>query len=223
MIMIVKVIWIVAIALNAVALAYFIVGSTAFFNRAFPDVAWGYYFVVIGFPVMILMIISIVCLVFGWIPRRTDTQITLITVTILITSLTVVLGAILPIQTEGWLTERVATLKHSPSGITIMRTTDDNKYEYFLEIINSGQRNSRAQLFVKNVVTGEEARILLDTGREIISTRMVSTPNEAETWAYLVSSDISPSIYILTTTQSINFEITSFEICMETKTSRKIE
>ena len=208
-----KMIWIAATMLNSIALLYFWIGSTAFFNRA-PGTDWGYYFIIIGIPIAILIIISIVYIASGWIPRNTSTQIMLIAVIVCVT-LFAMYTAPLPIEKEGWLTEMV-------DAPWFVQTTDDGKYEYFLEIINAGQRNSSARLFVRNIATGEETRIPLDMKNERIGIRTWSF-NEESAWSYLVASETSQLIYYLTTTENLNRQIESFKIDMETKTSRRIE
>jgi hypothetical protein len=213
-----KVLWIIATALNFILLAYFWIGATAFFNRA-PGASWGYYLVFIGFPVMFLILVSILCLIFGWIPRETSIQIVLAVVIISVTLFNIYVA---PLPIEPY-TIRVDALRHSPSSEIIVQTTEDGKYEYFLEVINSSQRNSSARLFVRNVVTGEEVRIPLNMRNERITFSLGATPNEADAWSHLVLSETSSTIYILTTTWFLNDIIESFEINMETKTSQRLE
>ena len=217
MVRVTKWIWIIAVALNAIALLYFLIGTTAFFNRA-VGTSWGFYFMIIGFPVAILIVISILCLIF----KRTPNIVAIVVISAFVTFLTL-FTAPLPIETEGWLTERVWTLRHSPSSDILVQTTEDGKYEYFLEVINSGQRNSSARLFVRCIDTGEETRITLDFRNERIGVRTSHTPNRTVAWSFLTVSEISESIYILTTTRNLNDNIEIFEINMETGTSRWID
>ena len=210
----VKLVWMIATALNAIALLYFWIGSTAFFNRA-PGTSWGFYFMFIGLPVAVLIVISIICFIVGWMPRS-DSSLSLMILVILFISFMVIFMAPLPIEQEGWVTEQVDT-------IGFMQTTDDGKYEYTLEIVNSFQNNSQARLFVKDISTGEETRIPLDMANERITINLSRSINEDRAWAHLVPSEVSPSIYLLTTTEYLNNQIEVFEICMETRTSRRIE
>jgi len=175
----------------------------------------GILFLVRWNPLAILTIIVIICLAFGRMPHNTSTQAVL---TVIIVSITVfnVFVAPLPIKTEGWQTERISTLG-------VVQITEDGQYEYFLEIINSSQSNSSARLFVRNIATGEEMKIPLDMKNKKITIYLAHTTNEMLAWSHLVPSEISQSIYSLTTTEHLNKEIETFEIDMETKTSRRIE
>ena len=223
---VVKNVWIVTIVISSIAL---LLSLFVFVFKPFDGLTDGFILFFVFLPTLIFTIISTIFVVKDKIPNTFAGQIFLVVLSVVF--LVIFSGTLLwsgvekIIITEGQArtTERVDALWHSPSGVTIVYTTDDGKFEYFLEIINSGQRNSRAQLFLRDVATGEEARILLDTGREILRIMTTATPNEAVAWAHLVPSEDSPFIYILTTTQSLNFDITSFEICTETKTSRRIE
>ena len=217
-----KVIWVLAIAVNSIALLVFYLGATAFRSRA-PGTDWGFYLFVVGSFMVILIIISIVCLIFGWLPRGEISQAVMIGVIIFITCLNIFLAP-LPFEEDGWTTERVHTLMRSGGdGEILVHTTEDGKYEYFLELVNPSQRNSRARLFVRDMATSEEIRIPLDFKNERLRARLASTLNEENAWAYLVPSETSPFIYVLTTTWFLNDYIESFEICMETKTSRRLE
>lgn len=218
---IIKIIWILAIVFNFALQTYFLIGATAFFNRA-TGLEWGIYLRTIWIVMMILIIVSIICLILGRIPLDISSQVKLIVLIVIITILSIIIAPT-PIQKEGWLDDRVSVLHYTPSSEILVQTTEDGKYEYFLEVINSFQRNSRAQLFVRNVATGEETRIHLDMKNPRISTRLGGTPNRERAWSHLVISDTFPLIYILTTTWYLNDMIESFEICMETKTSRRID
>ena len=208
-----KIFWMAMTALNFIILLCFYIGATAFFNRG-PGMDWHIYFMLVGAPVMIFTVFSIVCFVTGRVPRTDAAQLRLVIALVCITCF-IIFTAPFPIEREGWLTERVTT-QHG--GI---QTTEDGKYKYSLEIINSGQRNSHGRLYVRNVATGEEARIPLNMNNTRPS---VFSFNEERAWSHLVPSEVLPSMYILTTTEHFNrSEIEIFEICMETKTSRRFQ
>ncbi|MDR2547732.1 MAG: hypothetical protein LBC96_09570 [Lachnospiraceae bacterium] len=213
MISVIKIIWIIAIVVALGTLSYFLIASTAFFSRS-TGTEWGYYFLVIGSSATILIIISIVCLTVGWMPQKFFSQIVLLVSIIFITFMTIYIAP-LPIDPEGWLTDRVSTLG-------FMQTTDDGKYEYNLEIINAYQRNSHARLHVRDTATDEEVRIPLNMRNERITIYLAVTHDNSLVWAYLTLSENSSKTYILTTTKYLNNNIEVFEIDMETKTSHRL-
>jgi len=215
-----KIIWIVATALNSLVILFCLVGTTAFFNRDTGSAGSYIYFMIIGIPVTILIAISIRCFIAGWMPRNNTGLIIAISI---ITIITVWLAPYYDIKIEGWLTESVCTLTDSLSSDILVQTTEDGKYEYFLEVVNPHQRNSRARLFVRSTATREETRIPLSMKKKNITISLDATSNGANAWSRLAPSEGSPSIYYLTTTEWLNEHIESFEINMETMTARRIE
>ena len=118
----------------------------------------------------------------------------------------------------------VDVLRFSLTSEIVVQTTEDEKYEYFLEVINSSQKNSRAQLFIRDVTTKEETRMPLKMKNKRLRFNPASTSSVEDAWSHLKPSDISSSIYILTTfNRRSNNEIETFEIDMEKRTSRRIE
>jgi len=147
-------------------------------------------------------------------PRSNAAKMGLIVLTVLITFITI-FTAPLPIDKEGWLTERVWTQ-------AFVQTTQDGKFDYSLEIVNAFQKKSNARLFIRDVASGEETRIPLRMKDEKISIRGGGAGEEFA-WSHLISVEAPQSIYVLTTTEYLKKEIEIFEIDMETKTSRRLE
>jgi len=213
MLLAVSLIWLFAILLNLMLLIYFCIGTTAFNNRP-PGTEWGYYFTFIGFPTAFLIAVSILCLVMGWIPRIIPTQIILVIIIGVITFFVIYIAP-LPIEKEGWLTEKVRTLSY-------MQTTEDGKYEYTLELINTFQKDGYARLYVKDVVTDEEKRIPLHTKRKKITIRGFAH-GEENAWSHLIVSETSASVYVLTITEWLSIENEQYEINITEGTARRIE
>ncbi|MCL2674341.1 MAG: hypothetical protein FWE92_03305 [Defluviitaleaceae bacterium] len=205
-----KWIWLFAIALNFMLLLYFWIGSTVINPSA--GTSWGFYFILIGIPLIIIMIISVIIIVLGGAPDNIITQLILIAAIILVTYVNISWGPI-PIRIDGWLPERIYT-------ISSIQTTDDEKYEYSLEIT---QRNNSVRLFVINVATSEETRIPINVSNEIVAILLDSTINESLLWSRLFASADSNSIYYLAIIELLNGQIKYFEIDIEAKTSRRME
>lgn len=206
----IKVIWITAIVAVFLSMTWFLLGSTAFFQRGI-DLVTTCVFVLVWTPALICIAVSIKLLKKGWMPSSNFAQIGL-SLVIIILSIIFSSSLLTNVNTEGFLTERV-----TKNGI--LQVTADGKYEYQIELINLFQKNSSARLSVKDILTGEEATIPVD-----INTRKI----KGVVADFLAWTEMTPTnkgnIYILTTTEDLNeTDIQVFEIDMETKKSRRIE
>ena len=213
-----KSIWITAIVVISLSLMWFLLGSTAFFQRNI-DIVTTFIFTYVWVPALLLIGVSILCLKKGWVPSNIFIQIGL---AIGIITLSVIFSSTLfrYVNTSGWLKESVTA--------DYTQTTPDGKYEYKLELINLFQKNSCSRLSVKDISTGNEMTIPVDIRAEEI--RAIIAPDSTRTvphipswvWAEMTRSG-AETVYILTTTEHLKDTIEKFEIDMEAKTAKKIE
>lgn len=206
----IKVIWITAIVAVFLSMTWFLLGSTAFFQRGI-DLVTTCVFVWVWTPALICIAVSIKLLKKGWMPSSILAQICLLLV-IIILSIIFSYTLLTNVNTKGFLTEDITKNE-------IVQVTADGKYEYQIELINLFQKNSSARLCVKDVSTGEETAIAVD-----INTRKVGAVVPGLfAWGEMTPTD-KGNLYILTTTEYLNeTDIQVFEIDMEAKISRRIE
>ncbi|MFK4305310.1 hypothetical protein ABH892_005495 [Paenibacillus sp. RC254] len=150
-----KIIWMVPILINIAALIWFILGSTGGFQRG-QDLIETVILMVCGIPSIIIVLISLTYIWQGWAPFSGMKYIVsvLFMASLLFFSYHLVEGT----PTRGWLYDNVDS---DP-----VRLTSDQKYEYRIDIINPFQRNSREQLHLKNISTGEEKNIAISIIKE---------------------------------------------------------
>lgn len=140
-----RILWILAIILCALSLIWFVLGTTANFQRPLGLVST-FRMIYLGIPAVLLIIFVTRLLLKGVLPSSAFVNVAGV-VLLLLLSVTLFRG----VNTQGWLTESVRG--------DIVKTTKDLQYEYKIELINIFQKNSRARLYVKSTSTGEEKRI----------------------------------------------------------------
>ena len=221
-----KTIWIVAVIAVVVSMLWFLFGSTTFFNRtpleSGPVTMLVYLFV--WTPALAFVVVSIRLLKKDSIPSEISLQIIFSTL-IVIVAVFFVIFFLRITPTDGWLTEKVE--KNN-----VLQTTEDDRYEYELAMINPWLRSSSERLYVKDLSTGEEMMISVDIGYRGIPSRPAKGQSKYvsadkilwDAWVTLAPSETSDTIYILTTTERMKVpEIMVFEVNMETRTSKRIE
>ena len=213
----IKTVWIIANAVLFLAVIWFLLAATAFFNRGI-DLVETVIFIFVWSPALVITVISWRCLKKGWLPKELNSQVLLLA---MIITLTIVFSPILFNRGTpyGWLIPHVTR--------DWEQITSDGKFEYRMELVNLFQRNSRARLHFKNLATGEEITIPLDIQTRNIHSISISMPSQDEEtrrWLLLskMSSTDRQNIYILTTTARMRTGIEVFEINIETGTSRRI-
>lgn len=145
----IKALWILAVLINLSGVIWFILGSTANFQRGI-DLITTVIMIGLGIPSLLLIVLSVILLVRRWSPQGGG----VLGIFALIISMLLLSPPLYnSVNTSGWLTERVMT--------DSIQMTTDGYYEYSIEIINMFQRNSYARLYLKNVSTSEEKRIRL--------------------------------------------------------------
>lgn len=179
--------------------AWFLLGSTAYFQRGMDIVGttylWGG-----GVPLLLLCILFMVLVIKKWTPMDTSDYVGFYATA----TISVLLSAALAqsVATQGSVEKfRSDTLK----------ITTDGAYEYQIDLINLFQRNSRAQLYLKHVSTGEEQRIPLSIQTQEMITLSMGKVNH---WARLEPTEDKMQ-YILHTTEELGIPEESFIINVE--------
>ena len=215
---IIKIIWIIAVIVVFVSLMWFLLGTTSFFRRGI-DLPTTYLFITVWTPALLFTILSVILLTKGWIPASLIARIGLLAAVILF-SLAFSSTLFKNVNTQGWLSERVK--------IDYTQITDDEKYEYRIEIVNMFQRNSYVRLHVKNASSSEEFTIILDIPiREIGAVQggeesQYPEPVEPDVWSELVQT-ASEDIYTLTTKDRFDrHNIYVFEVDMSEKIAMRV-
>jgi hypothetical protein len=145
----IKALWILAVLINLSGVIWFILGSTANFQRGI-DLITTVIMIGLGIPSMLLIVLSVILFVRRWSPQSGG----VLGIFVLIISMLLLTPPLYKsVNANGWLTERVMT--------DSIQMTTDGHYKYCIEIINMFQRNSYARLYLKNVSTAEEKRIRL--------------------------------------------------------------
>lgn len=179
---------IVVILLSASSFVWFLLGSTAYFQRGM-DIMGTAYFWGAGIPVLLFAILFTRLLIKGWTPTSGG-QYTAVFIGLLVS---VLLSAALmqSVNTHGWANEKIES--------DSVKVTADNKYEYRIDLINLFQRNSHARLYLKDMGSGTVIYIPVDIQTNKIIGLRVGKFNH---WVRLEPSDIA-SQYILYTTKDL--------------------
>ncbi|MFB7817162.1 hypothetical protein ACFC0X_23690 [Paenibacillus chitinolyticus] len=188
---IIKVLWILAILINLSAIVWFILGSTANFQRGI-DLVSTVILVYFGIPSILLIIVSLILLFKGWLPTSLWG---IVAVSIIILFMLVLSPTLFKnVNTSGWLSESIVT--------DTLQITEDGQYEYQFELINLFQKNSHARLYIKSSSTGEEMRIPLDVP---VNTINVLSERKMNYWISLEET-AEKYKYILYTTSKFPLE-----------------
>ncbi|MFD0961225.1 hypothetical protein [Paenibacillus chungangensis] len=179
---------IVVILFSASSFIWFILGSTAYFQRGM-DILGTTYFWGAGIPVLLFAILFITLLIKGWTPTSGG-QYTALFIGLLVSVLLSV-ALIQSVNTHGWANEKIES--------DTVKITADNKYEYRINLINLFQRNSHARLYLRDVGSGKVIYIPVGIQTNKIKGLGVGKVNH---WVKIEPSDIE-SQYILSTTKDL--------------------
>ena len=213
---VIKAIWIIATTVLFLSVIWFLLGSTAFFNRGI-DLVETVIFILVWIPALIIAIISWILLKKKWMPSNINFQIIFVSM-IVICTIALSSPLIHRASPYGWLIPRVAG--------DVMQTTSDGKFEYRLELVNRLQRNNRVRLYVKNISTNEEMLIPLDLSTDIFGsiggTNAIAVLRPTETENIYM---LNPTVHMRSSAirPLIRGAFVTFEIDMETRTARRIE
>lgn len=203
----IRILLLAAIIFSASSFAWFLLGSTAYFQRGMDIIGttylWG-----AGFPVLLLAILFTILLIKGWTPTSGVDYFGICLMLILTTLISAAL--IQSVNTHGWAKEKIES--------DSIKVTIDNKYEYRIDLINLFQKNSHARLYLKDMSSGEELYIPVDIQTSKIVGLGVKKINH---WIKLEPTD-NPSHYILYTTEELWIPEERFEIDIIEGTSSRV-
>ncbi|MEO3944982.1 hypothetical protein [Gorillibacterium sp. CAU 1737] len=202
-----RVLIIVVILVGALSFIWFLLGSTAYFQRGM-DIIGTTYLLIIGIPVLLCAAYLTTLLTKSW-NHTSDIQYTGIAFGLVI-SVLLSTTLIHSVNSHGWTKGRIDS--------DSLKNTSDGKYEYRIDIINLFQRNSTARLYVKDASSGEEKIIPVGIQTYKISGIRISKTNH---WIELEPTD-DKSHYILSTTEDLPIPKEVFEIDIKAGTSRKL-
>ncbi|WP_059172939.1 hypothetical protein [Bacillus sp. FJAT-27445] len=203
-----KRIWTFIVVVSVFSLLWFLLGTTANFQRYF-DLVDTVFLIYFWFPNLVLTIALAFFLSKGWMPASWKGYLGIFSGLILALVLSLIL--IKNVNTHGWLTETIRS--------DTLKITVDKKYEYRLELINLFQRNSRAELYVKTINSSEVIKIPVDIDTKEISG--IWTDNEVN-WVLMEPKGNSDR-YILTTTEELGIPEEKFEINIPKATSKRLK
>jgi hypothetical protein len=202
-----KVLLIAVIVFSTSSFVWFLLGSTAFFQR-FWDIIGTTILVGAGIPVVVITTLFTILLIKGWTPDSGLAYTGLFTGLVLLMLLSASL--IQSVNTYGWMKERVFS--------DTLKITVDKKYEYRIELVNLFQKNSHARLYLKNVNTGNELSIPIEIQtKQIVGLGVGETNN----WVVLKPEDEAEH-YILYTTKELGIPEEKFEIDIIAGTSNRL-
>jgi hypothetical protein len=203
-----KILVVIIIVFSASSFVWFLLGSTAYFQRGM-DIIGTTYLVGVAVPVFIFVVLFTTLLIKGWNPTSGE-QYTLITFALIIS---VLLSAALiqSVNTQGWAKEKII------SGT--LKTSADEKYEYRIDLINLFQRNSHARLYLRDVSTGQETYIPTDIQLQKIKGLAVGKDHY---WVKLEPTD-NEALYILSTTKELPIPEEKFNINIKAGTASRLK
>ncbi len=193
---IIKTTLIISILAVSFAMIWFILGSTACFQRNM-DVVENVTLISVWLPALALVVLAVFILKKGWLPITVTAKTGLI-IAITVASLFFAITLIRTTTLHGWIKEKVDE--------DYIQITEDEKYEYRLELVNMFQRNSYARIYIKNIADGKEVKIPLDIptkekyvlsgGKDYMTN---PDPDNLPVWTKMMPTD-EDGVYILTTT-----------------------
>lgn len=212
---VVKVIWIIAVAIAGLALMWFMFLLIRDRNDIGPAGPFILYF--IWFPVLIFFAVSIFLLIKNKVPVHITSQSILIMFLVIFS---LVFSATLLGEPHYEKLMREIDEKNLQYMEQSRQVTVDGKYEYFFYLIGRLTDNPRSHIAIRNLTNNVEKSITIDLNFEGVRAVENLPPN-------IRLIEISPTddeyIYKLTTTSQLKDEIGNFELNMETAISKKID
>lgn len=204
----IKLIWIISILANLSGVIWFILGSTANFQRSI-DLVSTVILVYLGIPSVILIVCSSVLLFKKWNPSKWWEFIGVFMIIMAMILMTPQLYK--NVDTSGWLTGKIRT--------DSLQQTSDRRFDYCVEFINLFQKNGEARLYLKNAKTLEEIRIPLE-----LPIKEIKGISWGEVTHFVKLEPTTDSnVYLLTTTVKFPIPNEKFEIDVQEKTAVKIK
>lgn len=183
-----RILLVTVIIISILSFVWFLLGSTAYFQRGM-DIIGTFYLCWVGIPVVLFALLFSILLFKRWIPTEKVGYIGICLGILLLMLLSAAL--IQSVSTHGWAKEKIES--------DTVKITVDNKYEYRIDLINLFQRNSHARLYLKDMGSGKVIYIPVDIQTNKIIGLRVGKVNH---WVRLEPSDIE-SQYMLYTTKDL--------------------
>ncbi|WP_442602965.1 hypothetical protein [Paenibacillus sp. KN14-4R] len=202
-----RLLFIAIIIFNALSFVWFLLGSTAYFQRGM-DIIGTTGLCGVGIPVLLFAIVFTILLIIGWTPKSGADYVRICVGLGLSILLSVAL--IQSVSTYGWVKEKIES--------DTLKKTSDEKYEYRVDLINLFQRNSRARLYLKDISSGKETYIPIEIQTSKIVVLGVGKVNH---WVKLELTDNS-SQYTLYTTKELGIPEEKFKIDIIAGTSNRM-
>lgn len=202
-------VWIFATVVNAVSIIWFLLGSTANFQRHLDWVGF-LTLLLIWIPSLALVMISSNFLLKKWVPLDNLTYVGVFVVIFLLLSLSAPLFE--GVTLRGWLYDNVYS---DP-----IKLTSDGRYEYQTQLLNTNQKNRHERLYVRNVSTGEQLYITIDINTDELEGLSEGVKNWA--WAIMKPTDV-PNQYELSTTEYLHMPKKKFLIDIRAGVSQRLE
>ncbi|GEC90796.1 hypothetical protein [Brevibacillus brevis] len=200
--------WIITVFVNLSGLIWFVLGSTASFQRDL-DLISTVLLVYLGIPTIILGGLSFYLLYKKWSPTKWWEA---IGVSLLMIAMLFMTPQFYKnVDTSGWLTDKVQT--------DSIQQTSDHRFEYCIELINLFQKNSTARLYLKNINTLEEVRIPL----ELPTKEVVGITWSSVNYFIKLEPTADSNIYLLTTTEGLPLATEKYEINVQEGTAVRIK
>ncbi|OUQ89836.1 hypothetical protein B5G50_02770 [Brevibacillus brevis] len=203
-----KKILIITVCFNLSGLSWFVLGSTANFQREL-DLVSTVLLVYLGIPTIILCGLSFYLLYKKWSPTNWWEAIGVLL--LMIAMLLMTPQFYKKVDTSGWLTDKVQT--------DSIQLTSDHRFEYCIELINLFQKNSTARLYLKNINTLEEVRIPL----ELPTKEVVGITWSSLDYFIKLEPTTDSNIYLLTTTEDLPLATEKYEINVQEGTGVRIK
>ena len=198
--------WVGSTGLGVASLIWFLLGSTANFQRPL-DLVGILALIFVWVPSLVVTTLFIRLLRKGWIPAGSLSNVGIVLGMVLLVVLSVLLFR--AVNVYGWLLENV--------DIDSLTRTSDGRFEYRFELVNMFQRNSRSRLYLRDVSTGKVTFIPFDINRRLSS---YGTDTDFK-WVTLEPTD-APGQYTLSTTRYLYIPQERYEIDVETKSVRRL-
>ena len=140
----------IAVILAALTLLWWILGATAGLNRGF-DLTRTFIFIIAFLPLASTVVLSIIYIFGGHnLPRLSHPSTSIVLVALMLVFSLILLGS-RTASTYGWIRDRVS--------LGSEQITEDGLLRYRLDLINTRQRNSRAELIIHCIATGNVSNI----------------------------------------------------------------
>lgn len=199
--------WIGSTGIGVASLIWFLLGSTANFQRPL-DLVGTLALIFVWVPTLAVTTLFIRLLRKGWVPTGGLSNVGIVLGMALLVVLSVILFR--AVNVYGWLLENVDR--------DSLTKTSDGRFEYRFELVNMFQRNSRSRLVLRDLSTGNITLIPFDVDRRLSS---YGTDTDFK-WVTLLPTDATGR-YLLTTTRYLYMPQERYEIDVTTKSARRLE